>query len=58
MKNYKELKVWQRGLEIVAGTYGLVRQLPREEISRGNLWLTKPNDSGGRFHSFEHSGRQ
>ena len=31
MKNYKELKVWQRGLEIVAETYKLVRQLPREE---------------------------
>ncbi|NVO32972.1 four helix bundle protein [Hymenobacter lapidiphilus] len=31
MKNYKELKVWQRGLEIVAATYELVRQLPREE---------------------------
>ncbi|RZJ59737.1 MAG: four helix bundle protein [Hymenobacter sp.] len=32
MKNYKELKVWQRGLEIVAATYSLVRQLPREEV--------------------------
>ncbi|GAA3984301.1 four helix bundle protein [Hymenobacter antarcticus] len=31
MKNYKELKVWQRGLEVVAATYELVRQLPREE---------------------------
>ena len=32
MKNYKELKVWQRGLEVVAATYVLVRQLPREEV--------------------------
>ena len=32
MKNYKELKVWQRGLELVALTYALVRQLPREEV--------------------------
>ena len=31
MKNYRELKVWQRGLEIVAATYKVVRQLPREE---------------------------
>ena len=31
MKNYKELKVWQRGIEIVAATYELVRQFPREE---------------------------
>lgn len=32
MKNYKELKVWQRGLEIVAATHELARLLPREEI--------------------------
>lgn len=31
MKNYKELRVWQRGLDIVSATYELVRQLPREE---------------------------
>ncbi|MFD1467382.1 four helix bundle protein [Hymenobacter caeli] len=32
MKNYKELRVWQHGLEIVQATYDLVRQLPREEV--------------------------
>ena len=32
MKNYKELRVWQHGLEIVAAVYSLARQLPREEI--------------------------
>ena len=31
MKNYKELKVWQRGIELAKSTYALVRQLPREE---------------------------
>jgi four helix bundle protein len=31
MKNYKELKVWQRGIELAKSTYELVRQLPREE---------------------------
>ena len=31
MKNYKELIVWQRGLEIVRATYEVARQLPREE---------------------------
>jgi four helix bundle protein len=31
MKNYKELRVWQRGIDIVSATYELVRQLPREE---------------------------
>ena len=28
MKNYKELKVWQRGLELVAATYEVVRSFP------------------------------
>lgn len=31
MKNYKELKVWQRGIATVAAVYEVVRQLPREE---------------------------
>ena len=31
MKNYKELKVWQRGMELVEATYHVVVQLPREE---------------------------
>ncbi len=31
MKNYKEVKVWQRGIELAKSTYELVRQLPREE---------------------------
>ncbi len=31
MKNYKELKVWHRGLEIAEAVYQVVRQLPREE---------------------------
>jgi|GEM_PF-5760743 len=29
MKNYKELKVWQRGMDIVAMTYLLTRSLPK-----------------------------
>ena len=31
MKNYKELRVWQRGMELVKAVYTVVRQLPREE---------------------------
>lgn len=31
MKNYKELKVWKKGIEIVKMTYQLAKQIPREE---------------------------
>ena len=31
MKNYKELKVWKKGIEIVKTTYQLVKQVPQEE---------------------------
>lgn len=31
MKNYKELKIWKKGIEIVTLTYQLTKQLPNEE---------------------------
>jgi four helix bundle protein len=31
MKNYKKLKIWQKGMDIVAKTYKLAAQLPDEE---------------------------
>ncbi len=31
MKNYKKLKIWQKGMNIVATTYALAAQLPDEE---------------------------
>ena len=31
MKNYKELNVWKKGIEIVKATYLLSKQLPSEE---------------------------
>jgi four helix bundle protein len=31
MKNYKELVIWQRGIEIVKKTYELVKSFPSEE---------------------------
>lgn len=31
MKNYKELIIWKRGIEIVKITYNLVKQFPAEE---------------------------
>lgn len=30
-KNYKELKIWQKGIEIVLGTYELTSLFPKEE---------------------------
>ncbi|MFZ6014210.1 MAG: four helix bundle protein [Bacteroidota bacterium] len=31
MKNFKKLKVWQQGMELVLKTYQLAKQLPSEE---------------------------
>ncbi|HEY9045001.1 MAG TPA: four helix bundle protein [Ohtaekwangia sp.] len=31
MKNYKKLKIWQKGMDIVLATYRLAAQLPIEE---------------------------
>jgi four helix bundle protein len=31
MKNFKKLKIWQKGMEIVLKTYELSRQLPSQE---------------------------
>lgn len=31
MKNYKKLKIWQKGMNIVAVTYALAAKLPDEE---------------------------
>ncbi len=32
MKNYKELKVWQNGMEIVVEVYQLTALLPKDEV--------------------------
>ena len=31
MKNFQNLKIWQKGMEIVKATYSLAKQLPSEE---------------------------
>jgi four helix bundle protein len=31
MKNFKELKIWQKGLEIATKSFQLVESFPREE---------------------------
>lgn len=31
MKDFKRLKIWQKGMEIISETYRLVRILPKEE---------------------------
>jgi hypothetical protein len=33
MKSFRELRVWQAGMELVEEVYGLTRKFPREEIS-------------------------
>jgi four helix bundle protein len=41
MKNFKKLKVWQKGMAIVVSAYKLARQLPREEKFGLALQITK-----------------
>ncbi len=31
MKNFKKLKIWQKGMEIIVKAYALAKQLPKEE---------------------------
>lgn len=32
MKNFKEMVIWQQGIELAVGAYELTKQLPKEEI--------------------------
>ena len=32
MRNFRELEVWQRGMELTVTVYLLVKQLPKEEV--------------------------
>ncbi|OPY76853.1 MAG: hypothetical protein A4E64_01334 [Syntrophorhabdus sp. PtaU1.Bin058] len=32
IKNFKDLKVWQKGIEIVIDTYALTKKFPKEEL--------------------------
>jgi four helix bundle protein len=41
MKDYKKLKVWQKGMEIVLAAYKLVSQLPSEERFGLKIQVTK-----------------
>ena len=41
MRNFQQLLVWQKGMDIVAGTYLLARQLPKEELFGLRSQLTR-----------------
>jgi four helix bundle protein len=32
MRNFQQLQIWQKGMDVVAGVYTLVRLLPKEEL--------------------------
>ncbi len=32
VKNFKELRMWQKGIEIVTQTYDLTKKFPKEEV--------------------------
>jgi four helix bundle protein len=45
MKNFKKLKIWQKGMEIVMQTYRLANQLPDVEKFGLRLQITKASIS-------------
>ena len=34
IQSHRELTVWQKGVELACGIYGLTRQMPKEEVYR------------------------
>ena len=45
VKDYKELKVWQKGIEIVDKVYTLTEKLPKEELYGLTLQMRKASVS-------------
>lgn len=41
MRNFKELKIWQKGFDIAVKSFGLVNTLPKEERFGLTLQITK-----------------
>ncbi len=41
MKNFKQLKIWQKGMELVKKKYQMAEQLPPEEKYGLRIQLTK-----------------
>lgn len=41
MRNFQQLLVWQKGMDLVAGVYLLVRQFPKEEVFGLRSQLTR-----------------
>jgi four helix bundle protein len=60
MKNYKELVIWQRGIEIVKKTYELVKRFPSEEkfgITRVAVSIPANIAEGSSRHSGKDNAR-
>jgi four helix bundle protein len=41
MRNFQQLLIWQKGMDVVAGVYTLARQLPKEELFGLRSQLTR-----------------
>ena len=49
MRNFKELKIWQKGFQIAINSFKIIKAFPKEEI----FALCSQNTRGG-FHSFKY----
>ena len=41
MRNFQQLQIWQKGMDLVAAVYALARQLPKEELFGLRSQLTR-----------------
>jgi four helix bundle protein len=41
MRNFQQLLIWQKGMDVVAAVYALARQLPKEELFGLRSQLTR-----------------
>ena len=47
MKSFRELRVWQRGMDLVETVYLLARDFPKQDV-----WAYEPSSARGHFNSF------
>ena len=49
MRNFKELKIWQKGFQIAINSFKIIKAFPKKE----KFALCSQNTRGG-FHSFKY----
>lgn len=53
IKTYRDLDIWNLGLELVKQIYKLTENFPKA----GTIWISQPNETLRNIHTVEYSGR-